>query len=253
MAGKTNTTSLMGFVEAIEYAESRGVVLPDEYYGKLVGIQRSQTVSIAGLASLEQIKFVIDLVSDALRKGKTFADFQKEVKAGGQSITLPKHRLDNIFRTNMQVAYNRGRWQQQKTVSSTRPYLMYDAVNDSRTRPTHLTFDGTILHRDDPWWKTHYPPCGYRCRCTVISLTEKQAQKRGITPAAPATDPDEGWDWNPGEDYGAGVREGLNAFGEDLESSQPKLKGAIKGAKARIKDEAEHASADQTGAPKRQK
>jgi len=241
----------LSFIEAIEYAESRNVVLPDEYYGKLVGMQRSQSVSIAGLASLEQIKFVIDLVADALRNGKTLKDFQKAVKSGSTSVDLPAHRLDNIFRTNMQVAYNRGRWQQQKTVSSSRPYLMYDAINDSRTRPSHLVMDNTVLHHDDPWWKTHYPPCGYRCRCTVISLTEKQAQKRGVTPVAPEVDPDEGWDWNPGEDYGAEMRQGLDAFGEDLEGEQPQLKKAIQQAKAKVKEQADEAGSDLSGAPKR--
>lgn len=105
-------------VEAVEYAEARGVVLPDIYYGALVGIQKSQATTISGLASLEQIKFVIDLVSDALKAGTSFKDFQKAVKSGATSVDLPAHRLDNIFRTNMQVAYNRGRWEQQKRASS---------------------------------------------------------------------------------------------------------------------------------------
>jgi SPP1 gp7 family putative phage head morphogenesis protein len=234
--------SLMNFVEAVEYAESRSVVLPDEYYGKLTGVQKSQAVSIAGLGALEQIKFVIDLVADSLREGKTFTDFQKAVNQSTLDIQLPKHRLDNIFRTNMQVAFNRGRWQQQKQVSSSRPYLTYDAINDSRVRPSHLAFDNVILSRDDTWWKTHYPPCGYRCRCTVISLTETQVNRRGgITATPPETPPDEGWDFNPGEDYGTGVSKGLEEFGVELVSSDPKLGGVIAKAKANIKKAAESA------------
>jgi hypothetical protein len=128
---------------------------------------------------------------------------------------------------------------------------MYDAINDSRTRPNHTAMDNTILHRDDPWWRTHYPPCGYRCRCTVISLTEKQAQKRGVSAAAPQVDPDEGWDFNPGTDYTAGIKQGLDAFGEALVQEQPQLTKPVQEAKARIRDAAEHAGSDQTGAPKR--
>lgn len=237
-------------VEAVEYAEARGVVLPDIYYGALVGIQKSQATTISGLASLEQIKFVIDLVSDALKGGTTFKDFQKAVKSGATSVDLPAHRLDNIFRTNMQVAYNRGRWEQQKRASSSRPYLMYDAINDSRTRPNHLLMDNTILHRDDPWWKTHYPPCGYRCRCTVISLTEAQAQKRGVSVAAPQVDPDEGWDFNPGEDYQTPLEQTLASFGQDLVNDKPRLGKVIQDAKAKIKEEADAAKSDRTDAPK---
>jgi SPP1 gp7 family putative phage head morphogenesis protein len=233
---------LLTFQEALDYAKSRSVVLPEEYYGKLVGVQRQQATTIAGLTTLEQIKFVIDLVSAALKDGMTFKQFQELVAGGEQELGLPAHRLDNVFRTNLQTAYNRGRWEQQKRVANSRPYLMYDAINDSRTRPNHTAMDNTILHRDDPWWATHYPPCGYRCRCTVISLTEKQAQKRGLTVKAPDVDPDEGWDFNPGEDYGAGVRNGLESFGEDLLKDHPKIAGNVQALKSRIRYQADGAS-----------
>ena len=226
------------FVEAIEYAESLGVVLPDAYYGALLAVQRGQAVSIAGLASLEQIKFVIDLVTKALKDGSTFKEFQQRVASNDLGVALPKDRLDNIFRTNMQVSYNKGRWDQQARVAHSRPYLMYDAINDSRTRPTHLAMDNTVLPRDHPFWNTHYTPCGYRCRCTVISLTEAQARKRGLTEVVPDAEPDEGWDFNPGKDYSKGVKDGLAAFGDSLLGDHPKLGKAIAEAKDKIKEAA---------------
>jgi SPP1 gp7 family putative phage head morphogenesis protein len=197
----TELTKGFGFKEAVSYANQRNVVLPDEYYGKLVGVQRSQAVSIAGQSSLEQIKYIIDQVAKVIDKGGTFKDFQKAVRAGGIDISLPQYRLDNIFRTNIQAAYSRGRHEQQMKVVSTRPYWMYDAINDSRTRPTHLALDNTILRYDHPFWQTHYTPNGYRCRCTIISLTEAQAKKRGITTTPPDAAPDDGWDYNVGVDY----------------------------------------------------
>lgn len=231
------------FLEALAYAESRSVVLPDEYYGKLAGVQKAQSVSIAGLASLDQIKFVIDEVAKAMREGKTFKDFQAAVKAGDLAVDLPSYRLDNIFRTNMQAAYNHGRYTQQKVVSKTRPYLMYDAINDSRTRPTHFAMDNVILHRDDPWWATHYPPNGYRCRCTVISLTPKQAEVRGITANAPVdTPPDEGWDYNPGTEYAKPVAKALESKTAKLEEITAKSSADIARAKALIEARAEAAT-----------
>lgn len=193
------------FLEAIEYAESRGIVLPSEYYGKLAGLQRQQAVSIAGLGTLEQIKFVIDKLNASLKSGKTFKEFQDAVNANTLGIDLPASRLDNIYRTNMQVAYNRGRWEQQTRVSDSRPYLMYSAINDTRVRPTHLEWNGTILPRNHPFWATHYTPNGFRCRCGIISLTRAQAEKRGISKAPPAGEPDPGWDYNPGADYAPAV------------------------------------------------
>lgn len=235
------------FQEAVDYAASRDVILPDVYYGKLAGVQRSQSVSIAGLASLEQIKAIIDLVKDVMDNGGTFADFQKQVKSGGLQTSLTKARLDNIFRTNIQAAYSRGRYEQQMRVSFMRPYWMYDAINDSRTRPTHKAMDGVILHHTNPWWKSHYTPNGYRCRCTVISLTEAQARKRGISPIAPEVDPDEGWDYSVGESYNQKVDGAL----DDFTTGDPKTKSAEDAAKKRVKDKRD-STREATDGPSRQ-
>lgn len=151
------------FIEAIAYALNRNVVLPDNYYNVMTPIQRQQAVSIAGLAQTEQIKHMMGLVNEQLVDGGTFADFQKAVKAGDININLPKHRLDNIFRTNIQGAYGRGRWYQQQENKVERPYLMRDGINDIRQRDSHRKMDGVVRHIDDPFWNEFYPPDGYRC------------------------------------------------------------------------------------------
>lgn len=236
MASEEGITFVEGLalLEAIEYAESRGVVLPEIYYSLLVGAQRAQATTIAGLASIEQIKFVIDLVTESMKDGSTFKEFQEKVRQSDLNIDLPKHRLDNIFRTNMQTAYNRGRWEQQKRAANTRPYLMYDAINDTRTRPNHIAMDNVILHRDDPWWKTHYPPNGFRCRCTVIALTEMQATKRGISSKRPDVDPDKGFDFNPGENYDTLLDQKMVDLVNEIGQKDPLLAKRIQDARARI-------------------
>ncbi|MBV5274082.1 MAG: hypothetical protein JZU52_10695 [Lamprocystis purpurea] len=42
----------------------------------------------------------------------------------------------------MQGAYNRGRYEQQMAAVAAFPWFLYDAVNDSRTRPAHSAMDG---------------------------------------------------------------------------------------------------------------
>lgn len=189
----------MKFIEALRYALSRKVVLPDEYYQAMTDEQRQAAVSIAGLAQLEHIEHIINLVNKSLDNGGTFAEFVKQVKDGEVDISLPRHRLDNIFRTNVQSAYNHGRYQQQQSTKDIRPYLMYDAVNDSRTRPSHLAMDGIIRHIDDSFWNAHYPPNGFRCRCITRALTTEQADKfGGETVAIPElAKPDNGWAVSP--------------------------------------------------------
>lgn len=181
------------FLEALQYAHSKKVVLPDEFYSMdLKTRQMATTVSF--LSSLEQAESVIKSLNKTLASGGTFNDFQKLVAES--EIVLPKHYLDNVFRTNIQSAYGHGRWQQQQRNKDKRQYLMYSAINDSRVRPAHLALNRIVLPIDHPFWLTHYPPLGFRCRCTVIALTEKQALKYGITPDDKLPEVAEALDWS---------------------------------------------------------
>ncbi|WBF05284.1 hypothetical protein [Psychrobacter phage vB_PmaS_Y8A] len=223
------------FIEAIAYALNREVVLPDDYYLRMTPIQRQQAVSIAGLAQTEQIKHVMGLVNEQLVDGGTFADFQNAVKAGDIDINLPKHRLDNIFRTNIQGAYGRGRWYQQQQNKDERPYLMRDGINDSRQRDSHRALDGIIRPIDDPFWDTHYPPDDFRCRCVARSLTKEQAEAKGITTdvSLPDVNPQNGFGGTPAQ-YTNRMTALINKSIAELAITYYKQSGAIFAAKERI-------------------
>lgn len=184
------------FLEALRYAKLKKIVLPDEFYSlDLHTRQYASTVSF--LTSLEQINTVMKAVTKSIADGSTFSDFQKLVAEN--EIILPESYLDNVFRTNIQSAYAHGRWQQQQQNKAVRPYLMYSAIDDRRVRPSHLEMNRIIRHIDDPFWLIWYPPNGFRCRCTVIALTEAQALKYGITSDEdlPQIAVDLGWSTNP--------------------------------------------------------
>jgi SPP1 gp7 family putative phage head morphogenesis protein len=166
------------FLEALHFAQSRKIVLPDEFYSMDLNTRQLAT-TVSFLSGIEQIETVIKSLNKTLAEGGTFNDFQKLIQEN--EIVLSKHYLKNVFRTNIQTAYGHGRWQQQQKNKATRPYLMYSAIDDTRVRPSHLALNRIIRHIDDPFWLLYYPPWGFMCRCTVIALTEKEAQKLGIT------------------------------------------------------------------------
>lgn len=186
----------MTLSQAIQFARSRKVLLPAEYYSlDLTSRQYASTVSY--LAGLDQIESVLSSAYKVLESGGTFADFQKLVDESG--IELSEAHLDNVFRTNIQNAYARGKWSHQQQNKDKRPYLEYMAINDSRVRPSHLALDGVIRHIDDPFWQKYYPTNGFRCRCTTTAITEKQAIRKGITSDddLPDVQPDKGWSFQP--------------------------------------------------------
>ncbi len=195
-----------GFVEAIAWARARKAALPDDYYGPRFHTLRARARTISGLAAVDQIQAVLDALDRVLAGGGTFRDFRRAVAKGDVDARLPRHRLALIFRTNIQAAYAAGRWRQAEAGKDARPYLMYLAVNDARTRPAHRAMHGHIARVDDPWWKTHHPLNGFNCRCTTRTLTEAEAKRRGVRPP-PAAAPDPGWDYNPGLDADRGLRE----------------------------------------------
>lgn len=208
------------FEQAIESARARRVTLPETYYGVLQGIERAEAFSVAGIAALDQLQQTLDSLTRAMQEGETFGDWKLRMLKAPDVLALPKHRLDNIFRTNIQGAYARGRCVHIERNKHTRPFLMYSAINDDRTRPAHHAMNGHVAKVGDNVWKTWTPPCGYRCRCTVISLTEEQAKgKQAADKArldadpeaamaraqAVAGGPDKGWDYSPCEHMDEGT------------------------------------------------
>lgn len=89
-------------------------------------------------------------------------------------------RLKIIYQTNLSTSYSAGRYSQMMRSSDTRPIWVYSAVLDNRTRAAHRDLHGKSYRYDHPFWEEYYPPNGWRCRCSVYSITEYQAKERNI-------------------------------------------------------------------------
>jgi len=60
-------------------------------------------------------------------------------------------------------------WNEAMEVKDLYPNLEYVTARDDRVRDSHAKLDGIIRPIDDKFWDTHYPPNGWRCRCSVRS------------------------------------------------------------------------------------
>lgn len=200
-------------------------------FDKLSDEAKIRAFAISGIAKGDELATVFTALQKAIEKGESFEKFKQE--CGGiferRGWTGKRAwRVDNIYRTNIQTAYNAGRYKQLREESAFLTYWQYDAVNDRRTRPTHLAMDGRVWPADHPVWDTWYPPNGYRCRCSVIGLTGGQVKRRGLTveseditnrliePVSPVSGekmpgramlPDIGFEHNPGKLIWGGMGE----------------------------------------------
>ena len=207
------------------------VKLGPKEFSRLTDEAKVKAFAIAGIAKGDELDTVFRSMQKAIDQGSTLEEFKAECaqifeRRGWTGKRT--WRVDNIFRTNIQTAYNVGQYKQQMETREALPVWQYSAINDSRTRPTHLAMDGRAWPADHPMWNIWYPPNGYRCRCSVIALTARQAAQRGIKvesidptntliePIDPLTGnrmparqllPDPGFNSNAGKVYWHGVGE----------------------------------------------
>jgi SPP1 gp7 family putative phage head morphogenesis protein len=212
------------FKEALDFAKKREVVLPEVYYGKLPAEARAAAFSVTGMAQIDQIQSVLDSLNKALETGQSFTDWQEQASSNIEELAgLSEARQELIFRNATHTAYSTGKWQQYQDNKDMRPYLMYSAILDSRTRPTHRAMNGVIRPIDDPIWEKWTPPAGFACRCTTLSLNAEQAKtysqgEKGLNQVVTdAMQPDAGWDYNPA----TGHLDALEAAANDLAKNLP--------------------------------
>lgn len=89
-------------------------------------------------------------------------------------------RLNNIFRTNMSAGYSSNRYKRMIANAANRPYWLYVATLDNKTRPKHRKLHGEVFRYDDPIWEKIFPPNDWGCRCGVIPLSEDDLKRRGL-------------------------------------------------------------------------
>jgi SPP1 gp7 family putative phage head morphogenesis protein len=152
-------------------------------FAKLTDEAKVKAFAVSGIARGSELETVFTAMFRAIAQGTTLEEFKAECadifeRRGWTGKRA--WRIDNIFRTNIQTAYNVGQYKQLMDDQAIFPIWQYSAINDSRTRPTHRAMDGRAWPANHPMWDVWFPPNGYRCRCSVIGLTAKQAERRGI-------------------------------------------------------------------------
>lgn len=139
----------------------------------LADAAKARAFTVAWVTSADVLQDVQDALTAAIQSGETFGDFQKRIggimQQRGWAGSTDWH-LETVYRTNMQSAYGRGRYEEQREMADVFPFWRYIATQDQRTRPSHAALDGEIRSADDPFWRVHYPPWGYNCRCSVEAL-----------------------------------------------------------------------------------
>ncbi|MFQ5566158.1 MAG: PBECR2 nuclease fold domain-containing protein [Paracoccaceae bacterium] len=185
--------------DAIRFFESKGFQIGFSWQD-IFQEEHARAFTVAKMMRLDLLQTVRQRLDSALRDGTTRAQFIKDLAPilrregwwGQADLPDPltgevkrvqlgsPRRLALIYDVNLRSARAAGRWARIERLKDRLPFLRYSAVLDSRTRPKHRAWHGTVLGFDHVWWNTHYPPNGWRCRCTVQQFSEADLKRQGF-------------------------------------------------------------------------
>lgn len=248
--------------DAIAALEARGKRLdPTFAWQEAYAEDHARAFTVAKSAGFDILRDIFDAIDASLKDGSTEREFAKLVTPtlqakgwwGRRDVLNPQtglteeaqlgspRRLRLIFDVNMRVSYAAGHWAHFERNRVARPFLRYVAIMDERTRPTHALHHNVCLPIDHPHWNIWSPPCGWACRCTLQSLSQRDVDAmRSVLKFEPPTIEalpwtnkvtgevrhvpkgiDPGWDYNPGR---AGYRGAINtAFAERVAAAPAEL------------------------------
>lgn len=157
---------------------------------------------VAGAMKADLLADLRRAVDRAIVKGTSLKAFREDFKqivfnrgwtgwTGEGTAAGEAWRTKVIWETNLRSSYAAGRWAQLNDpgLKKLMPYWRYvHADSVLHPRPLHLAWGQSrlTLPSDHPFWKTHFPPNGWGCRCRVTAVAAPKA--------GDATEPPESWD-----------------------------------------------------------
>jgi SPP1 gp7 family putative phage head morphogenesis protein len=155
--------------------------------------EHSHAFTVAHSMNTEVVGKIHELLNKAMANGESFSKFRKgmiemmkaEKWYGGAGHTADDKkyidkRIKTIYHTNMRTAYAAGRYRKQLQSAALRPIWQYVSKLVGNRRPDHLALHGKAFRFDDPFWNENYPPNGWGCDCSVVSLSESGAEREHV-------------------------------------------------------------------------
>lgn len=171
-------------------------------YGDWAALTWSREITDSTLAVEATIR---ETITQSIAEGdhvqRGIERLQQSLDSLGLTPSKP-FRLEQIYRTQTQLAYSAGSAQFDRTPAIDEILWGYEYVDvgDDRTRPSHHALAGTRLPKDDPAWESIRPPNGFNCRCQLIRIYYDEVDL--AVPYRPDDfdtlgKPDSGWSFDP--------------------------------------------------------
>lgn len=182
--------------EAIQWLAGRGMLEKSYAWQDVWQSEHGVQFTISRLTRLDLLQAIYDAIVKSVQGDLSRRDWMKDVEQlltdagwwGTKAVKDPATdevkltrfdpaRLRLIYDTNTRQAYATGLWERVERSKKALPYVRYITRRDERVRAAHRAWDNLTLPVDDVFWKTHWPPNGWRCRCRVMSMTQRDYDK----------------------------------------------------------------------------
>lgn len=179
--------------DALNYLKARGQITQSWSWADLWQEEHTQQFTVSRLANVDLLKDMQTLITASVNGDLGRKDFMRDAKAAleakgwwgektvidqatGREVTTTfnPERLKLIFDTNTRQAYAAGQWERIQASKRSHPYLRYITKGDERVRASHAAWNNVTLPVDDSFWHTHTPPNAWRCRCRIVSVSQRE-------------------------------------------------------------------------------
>jgi SPP1 gp7 family putative phage head morphogenesis protein len=182
---------------AIGFLKKRATLAAGQVTGLL---KRYGQAALGGLGQLADklANRISGTLSETLAAGKGVKDGVKDLRDAFTAegiVPGNNYALENLFRTQTQLAYSAGRLSALADPAVDRVLWGYTfvTVGDDRVRETHAAMDGVTRPKEDQIWKIWQPPVGFNCRCSTLELFDEGTPTKDL----PNVQPDKGFAFNP--------------------------------------------------------
>ena len=165
---------ILPFEEALEYMQKRLPMSAEEYY-KLSDKARFRAFTVARLTDGDLLKKAKTLLEKSIAEGGTLSEFLKKTDTEllgelGLAGTNGGWYWENVYRTNVQTAYNTGRAIGFENVKPLALELV--GIGDSRQTELCRSLTQPPVRRPygDEFWQRYWPPLHFSCRTTVRAI-----------------------------------------------------------------------------------
>lgn len=173
--------------EAIRTLQTAETLSPQTYYS-MAAAARADAFTVSGNLAEGTIEQLREILAENVFEKSSRTEFLAKVRRELPNLPLAEHRVEQVFRNNVNSAYSDGgeATLRDPAVADAFPYRAYYPIRDDRCRPEHLALeflglDGTnVYHKNDPVWLMFRPPWDWNCRCGWNPLTIRRAAGKGV-------------------------------------------------------------------------